>query len=205
MKDNIQVVIITLVLFLAGLLTGVWTQKTKATPPPFLPFMGEFNHDLLGERHGSMPLQPPWENRQMPAEDEQQKTQIEAFEQKLATIKSESRSKMEAILTPEQKVKFADFQKAHASSQSGKMSFHGFLEPQFVGLLIYKPQVARLTSELGFDASQSAKADEILKMRRQAVIDLFDTNPPPSAMQGRRFQHQPPAPDAPSATPEADL
>lgn len=197
MKENIHIVIITLVLFLAGMLTGIWTQKTKATPPPPLPFMGEFAKGP----HGSMSPKMPEEVSNMKGQGEKQQSAIEGFEQKLTAIMTDARSKIETVLTPEQKTKFAEFQKDHELPRFGGMPFRGFPEPHFAGLFIYKPQIERLATELKLDDGQRARVDEILKARRQAIIDLLDSNPPPSATFGRRPEHSCPGQEESSQKP----
>jgi hypothetical protein len=42
MKEQFHIVLITVSLFVAGLLMGVWTQKTRPIPPPPAPLLGEF-------------------------------------------------------------------------------------------------------------------------------------------------------------------
>jgi hypothetical protein len=42
MKEQIHIVLITVGLFVAGLLAGVWTQRTRPIPPPPTPVLGEF-------------------------------------------------------------------------------------------------------------------------------------------------------------------
>ena len=42
MKEQFHIVLITVGLFIAGLLMGIWTQKTKPIPPPPAPVFGEF-------------------------------------------------------------------------------------------------------------------------------------------------------------------
>jgi hypothetical protein len=44
MKEQFHIVLITVSLFVAGLLMGVWTQKTRPIPPPPAPVLGEFGN-----------------------------------------------------------------------------------------------------------------------------------------------------------------
>lgn len=194
MKENIQVVIITVVLFLGGLLTGVWTQKTKPAPPPPMPFLGELAGGKPGDR---MPPPSDSEIKAMQAEAEKMKPQREAFENKLRAIQDDARAKIGEVLKPDQKAKFEEFKKGHAGpspSAGGPPPFPG---PEFLGLVMYKPQLDRITSDLGLDASQRGQVEEILRVRRQAVMELLDNNPPPSLMIGKR----PGGPGEPSREP----
>src|SRR5215475_13477773 len=42
MKEQLPIVLITVGLFVAGLLMGIWTQRTRPIPPPPAPVLGEF-------------------------------------------------------------------------------------------------------------------------------------------------------------------
>jgi hypothetical protein len=42
MREQLHIVLITLGLFVSGLLIGIWTQKTRPLPPPPGPVLEEF-------------------------------------------------------------------------------------------------------------------------------------------------------------------
>lgn len=185
MKENLHIVLITVILFAAGLFTGVWTQRVKPVPPPPLPFMGEFGDGRsVG---GAFPHGAPSSERarEMHQQMEAARPQMEAFRAKMEAIEKSFRSKLDAILKPDQKARLAQVfpQQGLPPKESGNPPSpkEGMRPgPGFMGLVIYKPVLARLTDELHLDAKQQAQAEEFLKQRRQEVLSLVDTTPPPS-------------------------
>ena len=201
MKENIQIVLITVVLFAAGLFTGVWTQHIKPAPPPPVPFMGQFGggKGIQGAGRHSMPS--PAQIQEMQKRMETMRPQMEAFKKKADEIEAKFHTKMENILKPEQKTKLVPMGRQHGSPedcfQPGRERFHGSFQampcgqrmggiggPDFVGMIVYKAALARATSELGLDAKQQAQLEDILKQRRGEILNLLDTTPPPFLMPG---------------------
>ena len=60
MRDSLRVILITVALFLSGLLVGIWTQKVRPMPPPPFGPMSEFGGQSLPGFPGSAPALPPW-------------------------------------------------------------------------------------------------------------------------------------------------
>jgi|GEM_PF-5735152 len=225
MKDNIYTIIITLVIFLIGLCTGIWTQTIRPLPPPNAPFMGEFgSHDFMGIHHEKM--------------DEMHKAmaeaapEIQAFENKINDIVNEYREKIKAVLTKDQLPLLDQFLPESSdivtSTEHGQMSGSttarvsrdgsitltttstepntmtgstgmppqitvlargGAFSPpppfiagpiRFVGMIIYKPTLEAMTTVLKLDEKQKAKIETLLRERREKIINLVDTTPPPS-------------------------
>lgn len=219
MKENLNVVIITVLLFAAGLCTGVWTQRVKPAPPPPIPFMGEFD-GRHGKGAGPAAGMPAVERlREMRQQMEAARPQIEAFRAKMEVIEKSFRSKLEAILKPEQKARLAQVfpqpKPPQDRSQGGPGEAAGRGEPPragppgspegegmrpghgpmggmagpgFMGWVIYKPALARLSADLGLDAKQQAQAEELFKLRRAELLNLVDTTPPPSVQSPARHE-----------------
>jgi hypothetical protein len=210
MKENLHVVIITVLLFGAGLFTGVWTQRVKPAPPPPVPFMGEFGGARGHGGEGERALPSPERAREMREQMEAQRPQIEAFQAKMEAIEKAFRARLEAILKPEQKARFAQVLPHPGGPQGAPPEGPGRGEPPmggpqgpregpgmagpghgpaggpggpgFMGWVVYKPALERLSSELGLDAKQKAQAEELFKQRRAELLNLVDTAPPPSAV-----------------------
>src|SRR5260370_33931688 len=127
MKEQFHIVLITVSLFAAGLLTGVWTQKTRPIPPPPAPVLGEFGNlsspEISAGRHAPLmggfaverfspghPAAIVTMNRNI-AELE---PKIREFQAAVDSIEKEFREKLDKLLTPEQRKKLASIEAAEA-------------------------------------------------------------------------------------------
>lgn len=122
MKEHFQIVLITIGIFVAGLLMGIWTQKTRPIPPPPAPVLGEFNSPRLKVRAGAYapgmegirierfsgehPGALFWMNRNIA----KLKPKIKTFQLALNSIEKEFRHKVNKVLTPEQRSKLASIE-----------------------------------------------------------------------------------------------
>jgi hypothetical protein len=120
MKEQFHIVLITVGLFVAGLLMGIWTQKTRPVPPPPVPVLGEFagaqapqtTNAWIGPQPGALAIQrfSPGHaaaivtmNRNL-AELE---PKIAAFQSSVEAIEKEFREKLNKLLTAEQQKNLA--------------------------------------------------------------------------------------------------
>jgi hypothetical protein len=111
MKEQFHIVLITVALFAAGLLTGVWTQRTRPIPPP-VPVLGEFGAlpapGLRGfgmfartaPEHGAMVAG-------MGAKIAALEPKIKAFQASVDAIEQRFVGDLNRVLTPEQQKKLA--------------------------------------------------------------------------------------------------
>jgi hypothetical protein len=123
MKEQFHIVVITVGLFTAGLLMGVWTQKTRPIPPPPAAVLGEFGPlpesgitaggyspgvgGFAVERFSpGHPATVVAINRDI-AELE---PKIRAFQGAIDVIEKEFREKLDKLLTPEQRKKLASIE-----------------------------------------------------------------------------------------------
>lgn len=193
MKDKFSIILITVILFVGGLITGIWTQKIRPTPPPHIPIMGEFMGD-----HFNMPAPSPEEIKKMEA----LKPQMEAFKNKIENIQADFRGKVKNVLSEDQKPKWnALVEKLKEIKglmdenrmEDKKIPFFGkeppehirrhmFMDggPEFFGVMIYKPVLEKLSVELNLDSNQKKLIEALLHERRQNIINLIDSTPPPS-------------------------
>lgn len=129
MKEHFQIVLITVGIFVAGLLMGIWTQKTRPIPAPPAPVLGEFNSLPLKVRAGAYapgmggirierfsPRHPEtvfWMNRNIA----RLKPKIKKFQLALNSIEKDFRQKVNKVLTPEQRKKLASIEAKEAPVQ----------------------------------------------------------------------------------------
>ncbi|HLX37953.1 MAG TPA: hypothetical protein VKR29_09130, partial [Candidatus Binataceae bacterium] len=119
MRGNVLLVLATVALFVAGLIVGVWTQRTRPVPPPPIGVMGEFQ-----KQHPTYVPGPPVNRRPWfvggatgpgghapvsPQEIRKQMAilmpQIADFQQKVDAIEQQFRTAFNTILTADQKQK----------------------------------------------------------------------------------------------------
>lgn len=184
-----MVVGLTVVLFVSGMLTGIWTQRSRPGEPPPLP-LREFGPP--GQHH----VWSPEKIKEMEARMEQLRPQMEEFRRKLTALQDDYRTRIEAVLNPDQVRKLADF-KEHGEDRPPvaegrpEPALHGEMEhpprdsylhgmAAFIGMIVYKPQLEMLTKELELNPSQHDAVDKLLGQRREDLLKLVDANPPPS-------------------------
>lgn len=192
MSDRLQTIIITVLLFVSGLLIGVWTQRSRPFPPPPIPLMGEFEGPrVLGEypHHHSHRFEreelfgkgrmSPEEMRTRLAELE---PRIKAFQANLANIESDFRKSFDAILTPAQKTKLDQITAEHHHHfGDGPMpGCAGELGTPLIPIVIYRPLLDRMTEMLTLTSAQHDQLETLLVERRTRFLKFIDDNPPPS-------------------------
>jgi hypothetical protein len=191
MKGNLQVIATTVALFVAGLLVGIWSQRTAPLPPPPIPPMGEFGGFRQGFQN-TLPPPPPWLFERGPTgprppspEDIRTQTaamvpQIEAFQKQLSSIEQEFRSAFDSILTPEQKQKLEAIKQRLVGLPNPLPGCGPEMGPIFVSTVIYRPLYDHLSEELSLTDQQRQKFKQLLIERRNKLLSLVDSTPPPS-------------------------
>jgi len=195
MKERLQVVAITVAVFAAGLLVGVWTQRTRPMPPPPIPVMGEFGPQgpggfgppppppwMLGFGHG-----PPIGRHEMRARLAALQPEIEAFHRNVGAIQSDFRAKFDALLTPDQKQKLQQLRSSMPHWAAPMPGCAGEAGHPFIPMVIYRPVLDRLTEVLRLDGKQHDQLKVLLIDRRNRLLALVDQTPPPSFKLGRIF------------------
>lgn len=192
MSDRLQTIVITVVLFVSGLLIGVWTQRSRPFPPPPIPLMGEFQGPrVLGEyphhhfHHwgreeffGAGRMSPDEMRSRLAAME----PRIKAFQANLANIESAFRKGFDAILTPAQKTKLGEISaNRHRRSDDGPMpGCAGELGTPLIPIVIYRPLLDRMTEMLTLTSAQHDQLETLLVERRTQFLKFVDDNPPPS-------------------------
>jgi len=132
MKEQFHIVLITIGLFVAGLLMGIWTQKTKPIPPPPAPVLGEFGAvpgpkittGWSSPEAGAFAIQrfSPGHaaaivsmNRNIAALE----PKIAAFQSSVEAIEKEFREKLNKLLTPDQQKNLAMIEAEKAPISAG--------------------------------------------------------------------------------------
>jgi hypothetical protein len=190
MKDGLRVILITVALFLSGLLVGIWTQKVRPMPPPPFGPMSEFGGQSLPRFRVLAPAPSPWiqtsPNLPPPSPEEIRRRmatlelQFEAFRKNVDAIEQQFRSSFEAILNAEQKHTFEDIKNRIANLPDPLPGCGPVMGPVFVSMVIYRPLLEHFTEDLALDDKQQKQLKDLLIDRRNKLIALVDETPPPS-------------------------
>jgi hypothetical protein len=127
MKEQFHIVLITVGLFVAGLLMGIWTQKTRPIPPPPAPVLGEFGSfpppeiaagayapGIGGFAVGRFSPGHPTAIVRMNRNIAELEPKITKFQGSVDSIEKEFRGKLGKILTPEQRTKLSSLEAEEA-------------------------------------------------------------------------------------------
>jgi hypothetical protein len=205
MKGNLQIILTTVVLFVAGLLVGIWTQHARPLPPPPIGPMGEFG--AFGEHLRAAPPFPPvWVFNRGPYSQppnpaairrhiEVMRTQSEEFQKQLSVIEQQFRTAFEQILTPAQKTKLETIQQWVSRLPPPLPGCGPELGPIFVSTIIYRPVYDRLSHDLALSQQQRRTLTQLLMDRRSKLLALVDNRPPPSFALGEIVGPQPGPPE----------
>src|SRR5215469_17340703 len=131
MKEQLHIVLITVGLFVGGLLMGIWTQKTRPLPPPPAQVLGEFGplppQGMRAAGYGP-PFGPVAIARFAPGhagaiismdkDIAELEPRIERFQGAVDSIEKGFRAKLVKLLKPEQQQKLASLESAPAAQFS---------------------------------------------------------------------------------------
>ena len=130
MKEQFHIVVITVGLFVAGLLMGIWTQKTKPIPPPPAPVLGEFGAFqpptviTAGSEAGAVAIRrfSPGHSAAVVTMNRniaELEPKIREFQASVDAIEKEFRDKLGKLLTAEQQKKLAAIEAEEAPITAG--------------------------------------------------------------------------------------
>jgi hypothetical protein len=197
MKENLQIALVTVLIFTAGLMVGVWTQRTRPLPPPPFGPMAEFRVPGPDLRYGPPMLLWRTGGRHGPPDPEEMRNrmailmpQVEAFRDRVEKIEGDFRNSLAAILTPDQLNKLEAFRQRPESFPAPPGPIRPLdpsawnADPIFVSMVIYRPLLDRMSADLGLNDRQRQQLKELLLARRAKLIALVDETPPPSLQLG---------------------
>jgi hypothetical protein len=127
MKEQFHIVLITVGLFVAGLLMGIWTQKTRPIPPPPAPVLGEFGSlpppeitaGAYAPGMGGFAVERfspghPAAIVTMNKNIGEFEPKIKEFQGSVDSVEKEFREKLDKALTPEQRAKLTSIEAEEA-------------------------------------------------------------------------------------------
>ncbi len=187
MKQRLIVAIFTIAVFCIGYFAGTWREGARPLPPPPGLVGAEFAH----------PRQPEtaWRDRPINRADlikqiDSIKPQLDAFLAQMKVIEDGFMRDFNQLLTPDQRKYHEEHAKKRPSGlkESGppltddevaslrfELPAHNLLWDVVVGM-----RLDSLTRDYQLDDTQREIVRALLKERREKVIALIDSSPPPS-------------------------
>ena len=196
MRDKALAALLTLAVFSAGLVAGLWAERHRPFPAPPGAFMGEF-----GARPGPRPPRqgPPVNRAELSEQIDKLRPDMDAFRTHINDIYAQFDRDIEPILTPEQTDAYVKrFQSHRGFGATPEMPADGTpLSDEQINQLLQRPfrtlaffvvipmTLERMGNELKLTDVQRDKVKDLLRVRREKFIELVDSAPPPSLMLSR--------------------
>lgn len=197
MKQRLLVALLTVLVFAAGFAARMWTESDRPVPPPPSGPWLELTGAPSEKKAPPQSAPKPYNRAQLVAEIEKLRPQIDAFRARIDAIDAEYEQDFVKILNPEQRrvydAKLADWQKRKAEHESKAAAQPPPpLSDEEIAKLRQRPfeyiywkvspvmKLEQVTRDYKLDTAQQARERELLAARRDKVIALLDTTPPPT-------------------------
>lgn len=202
--QRLLIAALTVLVFGAGFMARVWTEYSRPVPPPPVALGSEFSrppppraaNSKAAPRTPGRERDPAVNRAALIADIEKARPQIEAYRKRLDALDAEFDRELVAILTPEQREKFAARQKRYAERRTSReareaadntpLSDEQILRLQQIPLfnvlwaVTITTRLERLDRDLKLDEAQQGRARELLLARRDKFLALVDSAPPPT-------------------------
>jgi hypothetical protein len=186
------IVFMTALGFAAGFGVRIWTERHPPLPSPPAPFLGEFWRTRV-ETPGAPPARPI-DRAELIAHIQGIRQQLDAFQARKDEIDAQFDRDFDTVLNPEQHAEHVkSIARWRASHQPGGDD-KPISEDRLVYLLREQPgrtviadvvipwRLDSLTREYKLDDGQREKVRALLRVRREAYLELVDSSPPPSVI-----------------------
>lgn len=181
--------ILTVVVFAAGYGTRALTDREKPVPAPPPELVREMQGGSNAAHHKPG---DPSERAKLVDEIQKLKPQIDAYSAHVQEIYAEYDREFALLLTPAQRVKFEVNQKKRAEAYTRRITDRRVLSDEelirerdrpltdIYRMVTVTQSLEWMTKEYGLDAAQQAATRQLLSIRRNKFVALFDATPHPS-------------------------
>lgn len=181
--------ILTVVVFAAGYGTRALTDREKPVPAPPPELVREMQGASNAANHKSG---DPSERAKLVGEIQKLKPQIDAYSAHVQEIYAEYDREFALLLTPAQRVKFEINQKKRAEAYTRRITDRRVLSDEelirerdrpltdIYRMVTVTQSLEWMTKEYGLDTAQQAATRQLLSIRRNKFVALFDATPHPS-------------------------
>jgi hypothetical protein len=195
MRQFLAIASLSVLAFAAGYGVHIWVDHTQPLPRPPEQFGGEFApaKPSVSSPAPGVP-QHVTDRVELAAQIEQLKPQMEMYHARMTEINADFERNLVPLLTPEQ----AAIHAAHLARDQARTTTHpGVTEPltddqinnllqrpmsQMFRNIVLQLKAGDLTRELKLTPEQQDKVMDLLRLRREKVLALVDSVPPPSLM-----------------------
>ena len=201
--QRLLIAVLTIVVFGAGYAARMWNEHESPVPPPPASLGAEFSHALTPPKAGEAKdpqratRDQPIDRAKLVSDIEHVRPQVESYRKQLEAIDAEYNQGLIAILTAEQRGKYADQQKkfadrrakgeardaANALPLSDEQIYRLQYQRPLYSVLNYlatTPRLEGMTRDLMLASDQQDKLRDLLRVRRDKFIVLVDSSPPPT-------------------------
>lgn len=191
MSQRLFVGLLTVVVFLAGYFTRALTEREEQpVPPPPAALARELAP--AAATPGARSKTEKVDRAKLVAEIQKLRPQIEAYTTQVHEIYAEFDREFAQMLTPAQREKFAAHQKRRAESAAKRAADRSLLSDEelmrerdrpltdIYRMVTVTPSLEWMTKEYGLDPAQQAAVRQLLGLRRNKFVALFDATPHPS-------------------------
>ena len=189
MMQRVFVAVLTVVVFLAGY--GVRMLAERGQPVPPLP--AALARELAAAPHAAGEKNKSDVDRaKIVAEIQKLRPQIEAYTAQVQEVYADFDREFALLLTPAQHEKFLVNQKKRAEGAAKRIANRALLSDEelqrerdrpltdIYRMVTVTPSLDWMTKEYGLDSTQQASARQLLALRRNKFVALFDATPHPS-------------------------
>lgn len=189
MTQRVFVGVLTVVVFAAGYGTRALTEREKPVPPPPADLVREMQRAPNAASHKPGETS---ERAKLVDEIQKLKPQIDAYSAHVQEIYAEYDKEFALLLTPTQREKFEVNQKKRAEAYTKRITDRRPLNDEelirerdrplteIYRMCTVTPSLEWMTKEYTLDSAQQAAARQLLSIRRNKFIALFDATPHPS-------------------------
>ena len=197
MRQRLFIAVLTVVAFGLGFGAGLWKEQHQPLPPPAGPLGSEFAHWRPHSPPGSPHGEPPVDRAELLKQAEAIRPQLDAFRAKMNEIDDGFNRSLDEVLNAEQRTQHDENLKRlreRRERQAGDRTLSAdkvsmmLMEQSSRTILwdvVIPLRLDYLTKEYKLDEGQREKARQLLKDRREKVLQLVDSSPPPSVLLSR--------------------
>jgi len=189
MTQRVFLGILTVSVFLAGYSARMFNERGAPVPPPPAELARELAPSVRPEKEAA---KRELDRAKLVAEIQKLRPQIEGYTVQVQEIYTEFDREVAFLLTPAQREKFAMNQKRRAEYQTKRINNRTLLSDEelmrerdrpltdIYRMITVTPSLEWMTKEYGLDSAQQAAVRQLLSLRRNKFVALFDATPHPS-------------------------